>query len=148
MDEYPSFNEAIEQFREFAKSQALPSDLMFLRPDDVVVSGEYATIQRPPEKARLEEARAAYEDAVRRRWGVEIAGVIACSPLLGCYVYAPASDQESIERLMPDGLKLSVRTPLIKGVFGGRLLWGLLRWRERRHPASLERKAFLFGIAG
>lgn len=148
MNDYPTFGEAIEQFRAFAASQKVPSELLFLKVDDVVVSGDCATIRRPPERERRDEARTKYENAVRQRWGVELKGIISCEQFLGCYVYSPASDEESIERLMPDGLKLSILTPLLKGVFGARLLWAMLRWRERGHPTSVERKAFLFGHAG
>jgi hypothetical protein len=145
MNDYPTFTEAIVRFRTFASSQEAPTEVMFLKPEDVVVSGEYVTVRRPSQRERLEHARATYDSAVRHQFGVEIAGVISCENWLGCYVYAPATDEESIERMMPDGLKLSIRTPLVKGYFGGPVIWALLRWRERRHPASVERKASLFG---
>ncbi len=146
MSDYPSFADALTRFRAFATSQGAPGELMFLEPEDVVVlSGQFATLRRPSQPERSERARLRYEAAVERRLGVEIAGAISCENRLGCYVYAPATNKESIERLMPDGLKLSLLKPLVKGVSGGPLVWALVRWRQRRHPESLEWKASLFG---
>ncbi len=145
MSDYPSFDDALAQFRRFAQAQGAPAELMFVLPGDVVVSGQYASVRRPPHAVRSEQARAAYEDAVARDRGVEIAGVLTCDGRLGTYVYVPTTDEEAAENWVPKGLKLSVRTPLVKGMVAGWVVWPLLRWREKRHPASREWKNLLFG---
>src|SRR5258706_5810578 len=97
MSDYPSFDDALGQFRRFAQAQGVPAELMFVLPGDVVVSGQYASVRRPPHAVRSEQARSAYEDAVARDRGVEIAGLLTCDGRLGTYIFVPATDEEAAE---------------------------------------------------
>ena len=130
---YPSFDDALNQFQAFAREQGGPWLPLFLKPEDAVVTGQFVTIRRPPEGERIREARQSYDEAVKRGLGVELAGFVAVGGLLGCYVYSPTGEREAEESQMPDGLKLSVRKPLMKGSFAGPILWAILRWRESGH---------------
>jgi len=70
-----------------------------------------ANVALPRDEA-LAFAQAKYERAIRRRLGVKLGALCRAGGTVYCYVYRPSSKLEAEYHLMPDGLKLSVPTPL------------------------------------
>jgi hypothetical protein len=80
-------------------------------PNDVLLVAGQWFVRPRPEALVLKEVADAYQRAITRRLGVKFGVVCRGEELLWCYVCGPADQIEAEYCLMPDGLKLSVRTP-------------------------------------
>jgi len=144
----PSFDAALAGFRRFAKSRNAPTSLAFIEADDIVVTGDYATIRRPPPHVRLRQAEEVFDAAMDSGLGVMITGLAASRTELFCSVYRPANREDAISRLIPDDVKYVLRSPLFVAHVAGPLLWWLLRRRERTDAWAREWKKDTFGDPG
>jgi hypothetical protein len=84
-----------------------------------------------------------YESAVARRYGVLLCGLCVLEGRLCAYVYGPRDAEEASSLMFPDGLKLSIRQPLLRGVPAGGLHWLILRAKETlSHQAVSKDEVF------
>jgi hypothetical protein len=104
----PSFDEAVQRFRDFLREQGRARDLLWLTSDDVLIVGRACVARIPRESIAIEKARKRYGEGVRRGLGVQILAFCAVGNLLGCQVSYPADRDEAERQLMPPGLKLSL----------------------------------------
>lgn len=113
--DYPPLHEAVNRFRLFLDSEGHRGPIQWVtQADALLVRGSW--IIRPRFQATvIEEIAAAYQRAVCRRLGVKLGVLCGEGDVLWCYAYCPADQTEAEHRLMPDGLKLSVRVPLDPG---------------------------------
>jgi hypothetical protein len=88
----------------------------------------------------IEEVIAAYHRAVDRRLGVKFGVLCLEREVLWTYVFGPADRTEAEYHLMPDGLKLCVRTPPDTG----RVLRDEREWEALRLQDQVEFKRWLF----
>jgi hypothetical protein len=97
---------------------------------------------RPPSAdVAFATARRKYEGTVSRRLGVKLGTLCWVESITYCYVFRPSSALEAEYTLMPDGLKLSVRTPLPEGVIvSNEVEWQ--RLLESEQPLSYKRSMF------
>ena len=140
---YPSFAEAIEQFRAFVRGQGMDRDVVHVNDKDIVVVGRDWFVRRMDTERSTASARATYETAVARGMGVSLAGVCLVGSAVGVHIYGPV-DQDEAERLMyPNGLKLSLVTDLPKATSLSWAPWVARRLRERLSPGAVSRRADL-----
>lgn len=145
MADYPDFDEALRRFQKFVAMQGAPDYIVFVTPEEVLLSGGRLRVWLPDVAASLRQAREAYQQAVNNRHGVLMAGLCRIENQLCSYVYGPSCEEEAIALTYPDGLKLSVRSPLPKGdLVRKRWKWRLLRALERRRPEILVNKQEMF----
>ena len=107
-DGYPTFDDAVSKLCAFLRQQKLPDDIRWVTIEDCARDGPQLFLRIPDQGEAETHARAAYEGAVSRRLGVKLAMLCTAKKTSCCYVYAPATAQDSEHALMPDGLKLSV----------------------------------------
>ena len=140
---YPTFDEAVERFRAFARGHGLDRDLVYVNDDDVVVLGKDWFVRSVDTASSRALAREAYEAAVVRGLGVSLTGVCTVESAVGVHVYGPV-DQDEAERLMyPNGLKLSLVTDLPKAMRLRWARWVACRIRERLSPGAISRRTEL-----
>jgi hypothetical protein len=109
-------------------------------PSDVLLVDGQWIIRPRPEAAVIEEVAAAYQRATICRLGVKLGVLCLEDDILWCYIYYPADRIEAEHGLMPDGLKLSVRTPPDQG----RLLMDEREWKTLQGQEQVEFKRWLF----
>lgn len=141
-DDYPPFDEAVERFREFARREHIPDDVVFVASDDVVLRNGIAYLNlRGPHESRLRAARS-YEQSASRRLGVLLEAFSRLGERICVYTYGP-TDSDEAERLMyPSGLKLSIRQPLLPARSVSRARWFTLQIGETQR--SIRDRAEFF----
>jgi len=144
MTDYPDFDEALRRFQKFVAMQGAPERIVFVTPEEVLLSEGRLRVCLPEAAASLVRARDAYQQAVNKRHGVLMAGLCRLENQLCSYVYGPTSEEEAMALLYPDGLKLSLPAPLPKGYPVGKWWWRLLRALERCRPEILVNKQEMF----
>ena len=127
--DYPSFDVALERFRDFASAQGAPTEVLFVSPKDVVILGGELYVRRPDAKASRAVAARRYQ-AISRQLGVVLSGRCTLGDHLCAYVYGPADEDEAARLMFPDGLKISVLQPLPTASAANGLTWAMLRVRE------------------
>jgi hypothetical protein len=139
---YPSFDQAVQQFAEFARGNELPATLAFVTPRDVVIrAGAY--VVHIPEQTRARGAAAnAYAAAVRRDLGVLLGGLCVLHEQTCVFVASPADVDEASRLMYPRGLKLSLPAQPRPAQLGSWPAWPILSLLESR--TARERKAWLF----
>jgi hypothetical protein len=141
--DYPPFAEALDRFRTFAREQAVPDDVTFIESGDVVFRGRDVHIRRIDPVITQARAVVQYESAVARRHGVLLSGLCVLDDRLCTYVYGPRDAEEASSLMFPDGLKLSVHQPLLRGVPAGAVHWLILRAKETlTHQAVSKDEVF------
>ena len=144
MTDYPDFDEALRRFQKFVAMQGAPERIVFVTPEEVLLSEGRLRVCLPEAAASLVRARDVYQQAVNNRHGVLMAGLCRLENQLCSYVYGPTSEEEAMALLYPDGLKLSLPAPLPKGYPVGKWWWRLLRALERCRPEILVNKQEMF----
>jgi hypothetical protein len=113
--DYPPFADAVARFRSFLNDQGHRGPMRWVFPNDTLLVAGHWLVRPRPEAVVLEEVAAAYQRATTRRLGVNLGVLCREDEVLWCYIYGPADRIEAEHCLMPDGLKLSVRTPPDRG---------------------------------
>ena len=145
MPDYPDFDEALRRFQKFVAMQGAPESVVFVSPEQVLLRGGRLQVWLPDVAASLRQARKAYQQALIRRHGVLIAGLCHLDCQLCSYVYGPNCEEEAVALMYPDGLKLSLRSPLPAGdPIKNRGRWRVLRALERRRPDLLMNQQEMF----
>ncbi len=148
MNPLPPFDKALAGFITFAQSQGAPADLLFVEPDDVVLTGRFLSVRSTARDGRRESAMLRYEAACKAGLGAKIAGIAGVGEQLVCVVYRPINEREAEERIVPGDIKYSLRMPLPEARFTGRILWLLISWRARRDSWLKDWKRDTFGHTG
>lgn len=140
---YPSFDEAVERFRAFARGHGVDRDLVYVNDRDIVVLDRNWFVRRVDPVRSRALARARYEAAVVRGLGVSLTGVCLLENAVGVHVRGPV-DQDEAERLTyPNGLKLSLVTDLPAAVYLSWRPWAARRLRQRFSPGAVSRQGEL-----
>jgi hypothetical protein len=139
--DYPEFPEAVCRLQRFLRDCKVPENIDWVRFSNVAWVGGRLYIWPLPRDRALAFARAEYECALNQRPGVMLAALGRAGATVYCYVYQPSSKVEAEYRLMPDGLKLSVPTPLWEAtVVCDQSQWQLLQGQEQ--DLHLKRSLF------
>lgn len=141
---YVPFDHAVASFEEFLRKERVPGRVRLVaRSDLTVVDRRVYVMSRGLADARSRAARA-YDVAMRARLGVGLS--VACRLKTGdlvAYVYGPASTDEAIRLMYPDGVRYSVPRDLREGVVAGRLYASVLRWLCRNLKGTCGTQEFL-----
>lgn len=110
-----SFDEALDDFRQFILSQKLPAQLIWIFSEDVIFQNEHIFIKTPVFGENALFARKCYELGQKRNFGVSLQGFCLFESQLCCYIYLPEDEVDAQYSLMSkETLKYSVRTNLIE----------------------------------
>ncbi len=124
MDE--SFNKVVEDFRQFIQRQRCCGKIVWVGPDDVVVSGKDVYIRVADPLANENRAKQSFDAGMNRELGILMAILCATDDETYCYTWAPRDEQEAMEHLMLRGPRFSAlaENSRRKGV----LVTNLLMW--------------------
>jgi hypothetical protein len=143
----PSFGATVARFQEFLGQNQCSENILWLTPEDVLLSGERSVYVRVPIPAANEvKTQNVYEEGVANRRGLLMSTICEMEGSTCCYVWYPRRQEEEPQGLWPlDGsVKLSTKTGASR-ILGkpvkGRLLWAFLKLQNRRKQ---NLKEFLF----
>ena len=138
------FDEAVASFREFLEKYGWSTQLLWVRPGDVLLDLHRRMLIKVPVPAENEDlARSTFDRGLETQLGVLFAALCQVPGGTCCYVWTPENPDEAERGLMPTGLKLSVREGENlegKQIKNG-LYWRWMKWRYRKHQ---QHKALLF----
>jgi|JI8StandDraft_1071087.scaffolds.fasta_scaffold149178_2 hypothetical protein len=132
--DYPTFEEAVEQLRGLAIRQGAPETLLFLEPSDIVLRGQRAYVHPQSAQRAWLKAERSYKRASERQFGVLLLGLCQLRGALCVCTASPADSEDASSRLYPNGLKLSIREPLLEALHTAGLRWWLLKLQEQLWP--------------
>jgi hypothetical protein len=106
-----NFDDAQERFREFLAKNGYPTELIWVTPNDVLLTGrKLIYVKLPVPKCNLLRARELFELGMPRQLGVSFRAVCEFKGVTCCYVWVPADQSESQHAFMPRDLKMSANT--------------------------------------
>jgi hypothetical protein len=127
-----AFDDCLSKFRDFLKANGYPEDVVWVEPEDVLLSGGRLIYVRVP-VADTNERRVRRLCDLSRETNKGILFETICLTVNTTYAFAwvPSNEREADLRLMPNDLKMSAKTGLAK-VPGhpvrNRFRWAYLRW--------------------
>lgn len=142
-----SFDATVERFQDFLGQNQYPENILWLTPEDVLLSGKRSVYVRVPIPAANEmKARKMYDDGVANGRGLLMSTICEMEGSTYCCVWYPKRQEEEPPGLWPrDGsvkLSANIGTSRVPGKpVKSRLLWALLTLRNRRKQ---DLKEFLF----
>ena len=142
-----SFGATVARFQEFLGQNQYSENILWLTPEDLLLSGKQSVYVRVPIPAANEmKARNLYDEGVANGRGLLVSTICEMEGSTCCYVWYPRSQEEEPLGLWPhDGsVKLSakIETSRIPGrPVKSRLLWAFLKLRNRKKQ---NLKEFLF----
>jgi hypothetical protein len=138
--EKTNFEDSVTKFQEFLKANQYSGDIVWVQPDDVLLTGKrlvYVRVSVPNAREKL--TRQIYEEGMGRQRGVLFGTICEVGGTTCAYVWAPGSDDEAARALMPVGLKMSAKTDKIRGIsIKSGVWWAYLRVRYSRKQALRE----------
>jgi len=142
-----SFGATVARFQEFLGQNQYSENILWLTPEDVLLSGKrsvYVRIPVPP--ANEMKARNMYDEGVANGRGLLMSTICELDGSTCCYVWYPRHQEEEHQGLWPhDGsVKLSAKmetSRVQRKPVKSRLLWAFLKLRNRRQQ---NLKEFLF----
>jgi len=105
-----TFQESVAEFRRFLAENGYPQDLIWVNPDDVILTGPLIYVRVPVSQSNEESARQLFEHGISQQMGVLFATLCEIGSATCSYVWVPKDQTEAQEALMPAGLKMSVNT--------------------------------------
>ena len=142
-----SFGATVVRFQQFLGQNQYPESILWLTPEDVLLSGKrFVYVRLPIPAANEMTARKMFDDGVANGRGLLMSTICEMEGSTYCYVWYPRRQEEEPQGLWPrDGsVKLSAKmaTSRLPGKpVRSRLLWALLKLRSRRKQGLKE---FLF----
>ena len=115
------FQQAIDEFREFLRSQGHSDPLHWIAPGDVAFWGRQLLI-RPGSGAEA-HARRAFDWAQERGFGASIEAIAKLDQRICCFVFAPDDAEEAASCFVAPPLTMKVRKDLRPARQPSRLLW-------------------------
>jgi len=126
-----TFQESVTEFRRFLAENGYPQDLIWVKPDDVILTGtSLIYIRVPVPHSNEESARQLFEHGISQQMGVLFATLCEIDGAACSYVWVPKDESEAEQALMPVGLKMSVNTGESRHqgqAVRNRLYWSYLR---------------------
>jgi hypothetical protein len=141
------FGTTVARFRKFLEQNKYAENILWLMPEDVLLSGKRFLYVRVPIPATNEtNARNIYDEGVAQGRGLLMSTVCEMGASTCCYIWFPKRPEEEPQGLWPhDGsVKFSakMKESRVRGKpVKSRLLWAFLR---SRHREKQNFKTFLF----
>ncbi len=142
-----NFGVTVARFQQFLGQNRYPENIVWVMPEDVLMTGrQFVYVRVPVPAANETRARSMYDEGVTRGRGLLMSTICEMEASTCCYVWYPSRAEEKPEGLWPlDGsVKLSAKmeTSRVTGKpVENRLLWAFLKLRHRRKQ---NLKDFLF----
>ena len=138
-----TFEAAVTRYQDFLASNGYPRAVRWVTESDVLVCNRplvYIKVPVPAENER--EARRSFATGTDEKRGVLFETLGCDQETTYAFAWVPRDDDEAIRHMMPDGIKLSVRTRQLPArAINSRLRWRYLRWKHREHQ-SLKHSLF------
>jgi len=135
----PDFDAALERFRAFLQLNNYSENVVWVTPEDILLTGKrflYVRVPIPDENE--ERIRRAYEDGMSQGRGLGMGTVCGMNQTTYCYLWFPKSADEIPQGIWPmnGDLKLSARekssSPAGRPI-NHRILWVLLKlWHHKK----------------
>jgi hypothetical protein len=135
-----SFQEALAEFHQFLARNGHPQEVIWVKPDDVILTGGpllYVRVQAS--RGNEESARQLFESGISRQMGVLFGTLCEIDGATCSYVWVPKDETESQQALMPTGLKMSVHSEnsRVRGkAVRNPLHWSYFRLKYRKKQES------------
>lgn len=135
-----SFQEAVAEFRRFLAQNGYQQEVVWVKPDDVILTGgPLLYVRVPAPRSNEEPARQLFECGIARQKGVLFGTLCEIDGATCSYAWVPKDEAESQKALMPTGLKMSVHSEDSR-VQGKAVLnslhWSYLRLKYRKKQES------------
>lgn len=106
-----SFNEALVGFQQFLEKNRYPREVVWVRPDDVLVSSKPVIYVKVPVPGDNQQSvRKLFELGISQRKGVLFDTLCEGDGVTFSYAWVPRDESEAEQALMPEGLKMSAKT--------------------------------------
>jgi hypothetical protein len=137
-----TFEEAVSRFQEFLHQNGWSTNLVWVEPTDLLLSGRGAMYVKLPVPAEnLIHARERFTSGMSNGLGILFDTICELKNATCCYVWAPKDQTEQGYHLMGRGLKLTVladrarRTgkPVVR-----QLYWRLLQRRHKKYSSMIR----------
>jgi hypothetical protein len=123
-DRYPSFEDSVTQFADLLLSMRWPTDVVWVRPGDVVHQHRRVAVFSQAVARGDAHARAGYAHAASVRLGAVLDAVCQVEGRTFARIVRPVNADAASRNLVPNGLKLRVPTEsLVTEVVFGHLRW-------------------------
>jgi len=138
----PSFDESVAKYKRFLEENGYPSHVVWVMPEDVLVSsGPVIYVRVPVSESNEEFVRHLFDLGISQEKGVLFDTVCDGDGITFSYAWVPRDGAEAEESMMPKGLKLSAKTGAsrVRGrAVKSRLQWAYLQMKNRRHQTMKE----------
>lgn len=133
-----NFDEVVAQFQKLLEHEKYSSNIVWVMPEDALLSGERFIYVRLPIPGTNEvKARKIFQEGMANGRGLLISTLCELRDSTCCYLWYPKSKEDEPQGLWPqDGsVKLSVKIEMSRvpgKVIKSRLLWAFIKFRVRR----------------
>ncbi|HLJ90698.1 MAG TPA: hypothetical protein VKZ53_28085 [Candidatus Angelobacter sp.] len=140
-----TFGEALARFEEFLANQGYPSSVIWVTPDDVLLSGSQEIFVKTPVSPQNEvSVRKIFDEGMRQELGVLFTTLCETGRISYAFAWTPKDDLDAQYALMPKDLKLSVgigysRRPGKE--VESHIYWRFLQFKYRREQ-GIKRQVF------
>jgi len=135
-----SFDEALEDFREFLSGQGLSPDLVWVFREDVIFQREHIFIKSPIPAENEARAKACYELAQKRNFGVNLRAFCLLEVYPCCYIVLPEDDMDAERKLMS---KVAVKYLVLTNLTKAEPILNPVKWLML---SLLHRKSYIGGF--
>jgi hypothetical protein len=126
-----SFDDSIQEFRQFLDKFHYPRKVIWIAPQDVLLTGsQLIYIKVPVASNNAERARQLFNLNLKRQQGVHFEAICAIEDTTYAYAWLSRDDAEAEQNLIGNGLKMSVPAGAYKGK--GETVRNLLHWSYLR----------------
>jgi hypothetical protein len=140
-----TFEESLEQFRQFLANNHYPRNIVWLTADDIIITSRgvrYVRVVLPTQRECT--VRRSFEAGLVQQRGVVFEAVCEEDAVTFCRAWSPRNRAEAQQLLVGTGLRLSVPTDSSKAPgrsVKSRLLWWFLKLKYARNK-SLRKRLF------
>jgi hypothetical protein len=120
-----SFGDAVEQFREFVRTQGHVGPLLWIVPEDVTFW--FGELLIRPRGTTERHAQELFDQASGRGFGLSIEGIARLDHSLCCFVFAPDDAEDAATHFVKPPLTMKVRQELKVAREPGFFVWWLAR---------------------
>ena len=137
-----SFEDSFAEFRQFLSANGYADQVIWLTPDDVILTGRrlvYLRVQSA--RTNEESARRLFQLGISKQTGVLWGALCEREGATYAYVWVPRDEREAETHLMAEGLKMSVRAEssrLQAKPIRNPFHWRYLRFRYRKEQKFKE----------
>ncbi|MFN0139740.1 MAG: hypothetical protein ACKVQW_06600 [Pyrinomonadaceae bacterium] len=135
-----SFDEALDDFKEFLSGQGLPTELVWVFREDVICQRERVIIKTPVPAENEALAKACYELGQQRNFGINLHAFCLLESRPCCYIVLPEDGIDAEHMLIP---KVAVKYSVLSNLTKAEPVLNPVKWHTLR---LLNRKSAVDGF--